>query len=229
MPNNSVKSNTSFGMTVEQYAEYRGVEVSDVRRALESGQLTRVLDGSIDPAHPPIGLTPPQYAELRSKRGLRGGTRQMVHKALASGWLVTYVDGTIDADASDVSWEQCANSHPDNGNGSAGGAQQELVDSDLPIYAVERAKREAAVAEKARMEADLMAGRIIEKSKVERQWVNIMQVMRQRILGLPDRLAGTLAGLTDQSEIHRRLDDECRQALNEAASDVEALTGADDE
>lgn len=216
-------------MTVEQYAEYRGVDAEDVRQALEAGQLTRTLDGAIDPNHQPIGLTPPQYADSRAKRGLRGGTRQMVHKALASGWLVTFVDGTIDGAASDASWEQCANLHPDGAEGSPTGAQRDLLEADVPIYAKERAKREAAVAEKARMEADLMAGRLIEVAKVERRWAAIMQAIRLRVSGLPDRLSTTLVGMTDPAAIHVKLTRECEQALLDASKDVESMEAEDDE
>ncbi len=229
---------TTFGMTVDDYAKYRKIDSAAVQAALDAGQLTRAMDGTIDPQGPPIGLTQADYARHRDERGLRGGTRQMVSKAAREGWLTFFVDGTIDADASDVSWAQNATPRldfndpepveapssspspsplPQPGKPQAAPAPVEFHHADLKEI---KAEAELHKARKWKHEADVMEGRVIAKTKAKAAFDDIFRTVKQRVLAIPDRLSGDLAGLTDEQDVYRLLTKECQMALADSVERI---------
>lgn len=225
-----------IGMTIENYARFRRVDVSAVRQALKAGQLTTMLDGKIDPAHPPIGLTPPQYAAHRARNNLRGQSRQMVHKAIEAGWVVTYVDGTINPEASDTRWGEKSGFYMDSEKKSHSQASTPAPSPTEPTpgpdpvkyYKISRAMREKAEAEIARMNADEQAGKIVTRAAIDQKWSEIALIIRTHIMGMPDRLSSQLASISDPKIIRNVIDAECRAALN-AAADAMNSTGDDTE
>jgi hypothetical protein len=55
-------------------------------------------------------------------------------------------------------------------------------------------------------------------------WFNILRVLRDRTLSLPDRLSPPLASETDQKKIRDLLDQELRQILNDASDAIAMIS-----
>lgn len=95
---------------------------------------------------------------------------------------------------------------------------------DLPDYAAARAKRESEEAEIATMRRRKMAGELVERVEVERMAATLARLLRDRILGVPSRIAPTLAAAVGAFEVERILADELRSilgAIADAAEDVD--------
>lgn len=160
----------------------------------------------------------------------------MVSKANADGWLVLYVDGTIDASASDRSWSEIAGSQNEgkthDATDQAHLAQaiiQAIEVDDVPNIRAEKARRAKAEAEIARMEADKMAGLLVAASEVERRWAEITEVKRRHVMALPSRLARLVIGINDELALTTIIERECAAALMAASVEIEKLSIKGDE
>jgi Protein of unknown function (DUF1441) len=153
-----------------------------------------------------------QYAAMR------GITQPAVSAAIHSGRLVKAIikDGKrikIDPDIADREWAA-------NTQGGRGAAPQRLASGvDLPDaieaadYNASRAKREAYNAELARLEVEEKQGQLVAADEVRKTAFAVARQVRDGMLNIPDRVSAELAAVTDQFEIHRRLTDEIRKAL----------------
>lgn len=74
-------------------------------------------------------------------------------------------------------------------------------------------RKETALADLRELELGRRRGRLVEKAKVEQEAFRVGRLMRDALLGLPDRLAGVLASESNQQKIHALLTKEIRQAL----------------
>ena len=174
--------------------------------------------------------------ELLSVRGyarLRGVTHVAVLKAIQAG-RITLVDGKIDRKRADAEWKtntdpaQQRTKHrrkaPDkaqtNGHdapeAAPNGAQQ--VPSDTASYAASRAQREIYLARLAELEYEVKKGKLVDADDVRARIFKIARTARDLLLGVPDRLAPRLAGVSDQREIHRLLSEEVARVCNEISN-----------
>ena len=91
-----------------------------------------------------------------------------------------------------------------------------------------RAQREKINAEGARLDLEERLGRLVLKDDVERRTMQVMRTARDRLLGLPARLAEKLAAQPDARAVRAVLQTEIRRALEVLARDLAALDDDDD-
>lgn len=176
-----------------------------------------------------------QYAKLRNI------TKQAVSKAIAEGKLPTAAvkkghGYAIDVDLADREWKD--NTNPAMGsphhstpkginlpdelkpigiNIEVGGDALRAVGTES--LAVSKAKREAFMAELARLEYELKAGQLVPIEDVKKEAFRTARIVRDTILNIPDRLAAELAAEPNQFNVHKRLSEELRKALEELGND----------
>ena len=72
-------------------------------------------------------------------------------------------------------------------------------------------------AKMAKLEYEKAIGQVIERDQVRNDAFRLGRIIRDGIMGLPDRLAGVLASETDQQQVHAILTKELRQVLEALA------------
>lgn len=65
-------------------------------------------------------------------------------------------------------------------------------------------------------------GELVEKAEVDRQAFDCARIVRDRLMALPQEMAGTLVSMTDEKDIQLFLRNKIRDALMEAVGDVGA-------
>lgn len=76
-------------------------------------------------------------------------------------------------------------------------------------------------AKMAKLEYEKATGVLIERAQVEKEAFRTGRIVRDTMMGLPDRLAGVLASETDQKKIHAILTKEIRQAIEALSHEPE--------
>lgn len=177
---------------------------------------------------------------IRAYARHRGVSHTAVRKALAAGRITLGEDGTINPEAADQQWTTSTNlSKPRNSvigvpkKRRAAGAPSDPLGSqgfDEPVtppaseagtarlvssYAASRAAREAYLARLAKLDFEERSGKVVDADEVRAQIFGLGRRVRDALMGLPDRLAPVLAGMTDQAEIHRLLAEEITIILAE--------------
>jgi len=100
--------------------------------------------------------------------------------------------------------------------GSGAAADEDDQPDIFDDYNVARARKVAADAERSRLTADQMAGKLVSRDEVREKEAAIARVLRDRILGFPARVANLIP-----LEAMKSLTEECEQLvreLQEAAS-----------
>ena len=157
----------------------------------------------------------------------RGVSHTAVAKAVKSGRISRTANGLIDPEAADRQWAD--NTDPSKPLNSVTGnpRHRRLVDSPsmptsnpeaitnaqaggLPPYSQSRAIREAYEARLRKLEYEVRAGKLISADEVKVIAFNIARLTRDKLMGLPDRLAPILAGISDCHETHKLLSAEIR-------------------
>lgn len=155
---------------------------------------------------------------------LRGISKAAVSLAISEGKLpksaVKKGRGyEIDVDLADREWRE--NTNPVMGAPTHANPKGHSVDQDenKPVgtetLAASKAKREAFMAELARLEYELKAGQLVPIEDVKKEAFKMARVVRDGILNIPDRLAAELAAETNQFRVHTRLTEELRKVLEE--------------
>jgi hypothetical protein len=83
-------------------------------------------------------------------------------------------------------------------------------------------KETAAKADKARMIADELAGKLVPVSKIEQEIARGFGALKVRILTLGDRLAQRVAAMDDPQIVRTTIEAECRELLEAAAKEIGA-------
>lgn len=84
-------------------------------------------------------------------------------------------------------------------------------------------------AQKLQLELAERAGDLIDRAAVTAQLQTATRTLRDTLLGLPNRLAGDLASMTDVAEIKTRLDAEIRKTLETLAAGFAELAAPENE
>jgi len=186
-------------------------------------------------------LTQAEYARSRKARGLSGGSREAVRKAVDERRISVFgPDKLIDQQLADSQWERNtrarlspqANVAADGGQGGAGidlfvdagpdasassAAAANQSKSPMPDtgYAGARARREEAEAEKAEIETAKLRGSLVMREDIKRGGFDIGREIRDAMESAVNSLAAELATLTSA--------DACTQVLrrhNRAVQDL---------
>lgn len=164
----------------------------------------------------------------------RGVSHVAVLKAIKSGRIEKETDGTIDAVKADAAWSRNTNKaqqRPRRNEASAPAPAVAPAEAHLgppivnsgPSYAQSRAIKEAYHARLAKLSYEEKSGSLIKIDAVKVSWFNILRVMRDRVLNLPDRLAPVLAAETDPKKVRDLLEEDLRLILNDAADAIEKI------
>lgn len=166
---------------------------------------------------------------IRAYARQRGISEGAVRKAISSGRISAEADGTIAPDKADAAWER--NTDP---------AQQRKPEPASPVtqprppvrppspdpepaagnpaapnYQVSRAIRETYNAKLTRMDYEERQGKLLKAEDVAREAFEMARRVRDRLLGIPNRMAAVLASETDAKKIEQLLTKELRIALEE--------------
>jgi phage terminase Nu1 subunit (DNA packaging protein) len=108
------------------------------------------------------------------------------------------------------------------GAGRPAGYSQSNPAQAYEVLAKAKAKRETHRAQLAELEYRQKVGELVEASEVARRWANIGNMIRQRLLAIPTRLAAQVAGMDDERMIRDAIKSEVYAALTELSASVEA-------
>ncbi len=164
----------------------------------------------------------------------RGVSHVAVLKAIKSGRIEKETDGTIDAVKADAAWSRNTNKAQQRPRRNEAVSPAPVVASaeahlgppivnSGPSYAQSRAVKEAYHARLAKLSYEEKSGSLIKIDAVKVSWFNILRVMRDRVLNLPDRLAPVLAAETDPKKVRDLLEEDLRLILNDAADTIEKI------
>lgn len=85
-------------------------------------------------------------------------------------------------------------------------------------YHEERSRLTKAQADKAELEAAVMAGKLVEVEQLIQAWEGMLSSMRAKLLALPSKLAPVVADEDEPGVVQNLIDDYMREALEELAS-----------
>lgn len=166
------------------------------------------------------------FREYARQRGISAAA---VSKAVKEGRLIHGVvlddagKKCIDPDIADAEWAAMtdntrgAPSHAKpRGHGVSTVVQPAAAVADEPPKFMEsKAKREAFMAELARLEYEEKSGKLVQVEDVKRESFRVARIVRDSMLNIPDRVAAELAAETDPFRVQQRLAQEIRLALTE--------------
>jgi hypothetical protein len=171
----------------------------------------------------PVRVTPAQYARHR------GVSREAVSKALREGRIRADSRGLIERAEADASWVANTSTRP----GQPAGPGPVSVDAYIPsIDGVSltdaRTMHELTKARIAALQLAREMGDLVSAAEVRDQVSRSTRTARDLFESIPDRIADTLAGMTDGDSIRKLLRDELENALDALASagDLKQAGGA---
>lgn len=140
---------------------------------------------------------------IRAYAKHRGVAESAVRKAIADGRITT-TNGQINPSVADREWDQNTAYKPSKSieGGSSGVSYQQS-----------RAHKETYEALLKKLEYEEKSGKLVEISKMEVDAFTAARVARDKLLGIPDRVAPHLVGQTDIHEIKNRLRKEILSSL----------------
>ncbi len=176
------------------------------------------------------------YARSRAERGLPGGALSAVQKAAATGRIVL-VGGKVDPEAADRAWDARTDVDQQS-RGALGGyapktapsappappASSPMVDavvSDRDTYFARKARRELVEAQLAELEFAEKRGELVRRADVERETFATMRALRDRMLGVADRIAAQVAAEGDVAKVHEIIIREIRESLRRVTEAIE--------
>lgn len=166
------------------------------------------------------------YARHRAERGLVGQTHTAVNDAARAG-RITLIDGKVDPEVADIQWAEKTDA-VQQARGARGGhaprAGASVAAAALPAdregYFATKERRERAEADLAELELRERRGELVKKSDVEREIFAVQRALRDRLAGIPDRIAPMLAAEADVTRCHAIVAAELRAALGEVAGSL---------
>jgi hypothetical protein len=178
------------------------------------------------------GLSIRAYAEHRRVRGLRGGTTKAIQKAMAAGRIRPNAHGKIDPRQADQEWERSTAPSPTapvrigshqsgdlRGQTASPGQAEAAGRPDRVSYSQSRAVREAYDARLRKLDYETRLGRLVPADDVRLEAFRRARSVRDRMMGIPARVAGTLAEETDPHLIEQKLLETIALALETEASE----------
>lgn len=142
------------------------------------------------------------YAQWRKERGLPGGSRWAVQKAIRDGRITQEADGSIDPEQADRDW----------GKNTSQAKRREKAPAS---YQEARAIREALNARLTKLDYEERLRQLVPAAEVKREAFEMGRTFRDRMLAIPRRVAASLAAESDVKRVEGRLASEIRRALEE--------------
>ena len=150
----------------------------------------------------------------------QGWSRQYVAKLVKSG-KIRLQNGKVDSDAALTAIE--AQSEPSTALRTKPQRQEVIpttpTDSRQAVdFVTARTMREAFRAKMAKMEYEQKSGKLTDASKVKEDAYRAGRIVRDALLGMPDRFSDVLAAETDPGKVRQLLMDEFESILNELSN-----------
>jgi len=195
-------------------------------------------------------LTQAEYARSRKRRGLSGGSRESVRKAVDEKRISSFGPGKlVDQALADVQWERNTRTRisPSQGAGTDVGAtpgapvQPELIAGDDPPggagqsasnqaadpnYMQFRARREQADASMAEMKEAEMRGMMLRRDDVDRAMYEIGRELRDGLTACAHRIASEVASLVSAEACEAVISREHRIVLELLVTSLREKVGA---
>jgi len=172
--------------------------------------------------------------ELLTRRELAarlGVSRQRVEKLINQGRLLER-DGLIDFDHARAVWEGM---RPDyrsrskvlsgqqDGGTESGAAPNVVSLEDQRLFNQARARREMLKAQTAELEYKRLAGRLVERERVQAESYAAARLLDQKLSQIPRQIGPQCAVITDPSECEQLIADAINGALEEFKNALAAL------
>lgn len=174
-------------------------------------------------------LTQAEYARHRAARGLSGGTKEAVRKAVNEQRISAFgPDKLISADLADMQWEKNTRSRVSTRSaaGSADAGQLDLPKAARPApspspapapvdngYSEARTRRERAEADEAELRLQKLRGEVVMREDVDRAVFEVMRALRDQLTSAGRRIASEVASLTSAEACEQVIEREHRIAL----------------
>lgn len=191
-------------------------------------------------------LTQAEYARSRKERGLPGGSREAVRKAVDEGRISAFgADKLVDQQLADSQWERNTRARVSPGSGAAAGQPAlPLVDapgadvstpapaaatpamSQDPTYMQLRARRELADAEMAEMNSAKMRGAMVLREDVDRALFEIGREVRDALTACARRVAAEVSSLNSAEACESVIDREHRIVLELLVTSLREKVGS---
>ena len=140
----------------------------------------------------------------------RGISKQAVGQAVKAGRL-TLIDGRLDPLIADVEWD--ARTDASQQKRSEGNSRPPAGDA-REAYFAERRRREKIAADLLELQLRLKTGEVCLTAEKDRQLFNLLRALRDRILGVPDRILPLLiSAAPDGFRMAAILENELKDAL----------------
>ena len=163
---------------------------------------------------PDQGLTQAEFARQK------GWTRQYVNKLVRQG-RIPVKGGKIDPVAAEKAIAELAEpatilrESPAPQSHAASSPGYPVDNRKAVDFAAARTMREAFRAKMAKMEYEEKAGKLTDATKVREDAFRAGRIIRDALLGIPDRLADILAAEQDPRQVRQCLQDELESALEQ--------------
>lgn len=190
-------------------------------------------------------LTQAEYARSRKERGLPGGSREAVRKAVERGHISAFgPDKLVDQQLADSQWERntrarvsqssaqpapatpgmasAVGPQPDH-TGEVSGSSKPPAD---PTYMQFRSRREEADAQIAEMNAAKMRGAMLMREDVDRAIFEIGRELRDRLTACARRIASEVAATNSAEACETVIDREHRIVLELLVTTFREKVGA---
>lgn len=184
-------------------------------------------------------LTQAEYARSRKERGLPGGSREAVRKAVDEGRISAFgPDKLLDKALADSQWERNTRTRMSQSSAPSGqiglDAMQETAPAmpDVaaakadPGYMQFRSRREEADAQIAEMNAAKMRGTMLMRQDVDRAMFEIGREIRDRLSACARRIASEVASIQSAEACETVVDREHRIVLELLVTSFREKVGA---
>lgn len=198
------------GLTVRGYARHRGVSHTAVVKALATGRITLGPEGRIDPT-----LADQQWAvatdlskpsnSVTGEPGRRSRPSARHRQGSATPHVAAATRGVADREA---------------------GVPVSTGERVAASYRESLAAREAYRARLAKLDFEERTGKLVNADEVRAATFRVARATRDRIMGVPARLAPILAATSDQLEVQRMLEEALRDVCAETSHAVRAMKTA---
>ncbi len=158
-------------------------------------------------------ITQAEYARSRTARGLPGGTKPGVKKAVDTGRLML-IDGKLDPVAADRQWDENTSQKQQRSSWrQVDRAEPEKSERTGETKNDAETRKEIALANLREREDREKAGELLPAADVERTWGGILRRIKSTLLILPDEIAPRVAAESDVRKCRAIIDREIRDAL----------------
>jgi len=163
-------------------------------------------------------ITMADYARSRKERGLPGGTKAGVLKAVRAGRLVL-VNGKVDADAADAQWDANTNRKQQRPAGAAASHSEDAHPLDAAIsgesFSQAQTRKEIALANLREDEVRENQRELVRRKDVIRLHGDMIVTAKTNLRGVGSKLAADLAAETSAAQCQAMVDHEIDAALRE--------------